>query len=224
MPAGFICQSQLKSCFSLLLSLSLSLCSFWFGLSFHLGITCFCSNPNTAQSWLSATGLQDCPLSLLTATLTLDLFSSSPSVWGIAWTLPLSCVNESGDKWEWSWPRQPVCVCVCEDLAIILHAWCLYLAGPSPSLSLPLFLSLSPYVDVSAYPGLCLHTLSLSRSFVFWFHSAPCLCLCTLLFVCVLQPETDTATYGARWAQIHLVAFMAALSRHRFVIRLSWLV
>lgn len=26
-------------------------------------------------------------------------------------------------------------VCVCEDLAIILHAWCLYLASPSPSLS-----------------------------------------------------------------------------------------
>ena len=43
-----------------------------------------------------------------------------------------------------------VCVCVCEDLATILHAWCLYLASPSPSL--PLFSS--PYVDVSA--GLCL--------------------------------------------------------------------
>lgn len=56
-------------------------------------------------------------------------------------------------------------VCVCEDLAIILHAWCLYLASPSSSLSLPLFLSLSPYVDVSAHPRLYLHTLSLN--FVF---------------------------------------------------------
>lgn len=53
--------------------------------------------------------------------------------------------------------------CLCEDLAIILHAWCLYLASASPSL--PLFLSLSPYVDVSAHPKLCL--LSPSRGFVF---------------------------------------------------------
>lgn len=47
------------------------------------------------------------------------------------WTLPLSWVNESRDKWEWSW----LPLLVCEDLAIILHAWCLYLASLSPSLS-----------------------------------------------------------------------------------------
>lgn len=108
MLTGFICQSQLKS-FIHSSSPFLSYCVFWFGLPFHFGITCFCSNPNMAQSWLSATGLQDRPLSLLTVTLTPDLFSGSPSIWGIVWTLLLSCVNESGDKWEWSWPLQPVC-------------------------------------------------------------------------------------------------------------------
>ena len=39
-----------------------------------------------------------------------------------------------------------VSVCVCEDLAIILHAWCLYLAGPSLSL-----VSASVFVSASAY-------------------------------------------------------------------------
>lgn len=64
---------------------------------------------------------------------------------------------------------------VSEDLAIILHAWCLNLAGPS--LSLPLFLS--PCVDVSAHLGLCLRTLSPSRSFCIL------ISLCSLcLFMC----------------------------------------
>lgn len=89
------------------------------------------------------------------------------------------------------------CVCVCEDLAIILHAWCLYLASPSPLLSLPLFLNLSPCVDVSAYPGLCLCILS-EQKFYILIHSAPsvCVCLCTSLFVIDLQPETDTVHTG----------------------------
>lgn len=47
--------------------------------------------------------IQDCPLSLLMAKLTLDLFPGMPSVWGIAWTLAASCVNESGDVRERSW-------------------------------------------------------------------------------------------------------------------------
>lgn len=80
----------------LLLSLSLSLWGFF--SPFHLGITCPRSNPNTAQSWLSATGPLDNPLSLLMSTLALDLFSGRPPVWGLVWTLPWSCANESGDK------------------------------------------------------------------------------------------------------------------------------
>lgn len=76
------------------------------------------------------------------------------------------------------------CMCVCEDLAIILHAWCLYLAGPSPLLSLPLFLNLSPCVDVSAYPGLCLCILS-EQKFYILIHSAPSVCVCVYALRCL---------------------------------------
>lgn len=51
--------------------------------------------------------------------------------------------------------RLSFCMFMCEDLATILRAWCLYLAGSlSFAVSLPLFLSLSPYVGASADLGL----------------------------------------------------------------------
>lgn len=150
--------------------------------------------------------------------------------WPVFWQ-PF-CVGNSVDfaiecvrKWGQVRVILAVCVCVWEDLAVILHAWCLYLASPSLSLSLPLFLSLYPYVDVSAYLGLCLCTLFSEQEFCILIS----LCsLCLFMHSAVCQWFTTRgrySTYGARWAQIYLVLW-ADLSGVvlSFVIKLSWLI
>lgn len=222
MLAGFICQSRLKSFFLLPLSLLCFLVQAFFSFWHHMFLFKPKHGPVMAECHRPPG-------------LSIEPVNGDFDPWPLFWH-PL-CLRNSVDfvielcKWKWGQVRvilaaaACVCVCVFEYLAIILHAWCLYLASPSPSLSL--FLSLSPYVDISAYPRLYLHTVSLSRSFVFWFHFVPSLFM--HFTVCQWFTTRDRhSTYGARWAQIHLILWadlsVVVLSRHIFVIKLSLLV